>query len=412
VHYGNNINLSAAGLSNCYIVAAAGDYAFDTKLHDNTLLSGTSAAYLWTDVEYVWTAEAENGAKEITGAVEPKNPEYIVKDVAYDSQNHQITFTATGNIGNAVIALYNDNGGKREIVWSWHIWATGQTASEMTVSNWRSKMLSNKNQSLNWLDRNVGAFNTKNVNNAGSYGTLYQWGRKDPFIGSRVTGAISSPVTEAEPFGDATMPVLNNADFDAPFSYSNAGLLTVAQTAATPTTFYFNADKWASDIPKEAWGDGKAPFDSWKTYADNTDAKETFSDGVRRGSKSNYDPCPQGFRVPTAEELWLSFAFWGANSEEYPDWNGNVTTVKSDLTHGRKMISFADPNTTLRIPIPGWRQEGKLNNVGNHAFYWTSTIDPDPTKDGWALRWLIGTNCRIEGSGTVAIARPVRCVAE
>ena len=413
VHYGSNINLSTAGLSNCYIIAAAGNYAFDTKLHDNTPLSGTAADYLWTDVEYIWTSEAENGVKEITGTVEPKNPEYIVKDVVYNTESKQITFTATGNVGNVVIALYNDNGGKRKIVWTWHIWVTGQTVSEMTVANWRSKMLSNKGQSLNWLDRNIGAFNITNVNNVGNYGLLYQWGRKDPFIGSRVTGSTANTTRmENTPFGEYTMPVLNNEAFDAPFSYNNTDLLTVAQTAGTPTTFYLNADKWASDIQKDAWGDGEAPFNDWQTYAKNTDPKENFSDGVRKGSKSNYDPCPQGYRVPTAEELWLSFATFGIDNKEYPDWNGNVTTVKSDQTQGRKIISFADPNTFTRIPTPGWRQEGALNSVGYFSIYWTSTTDPNPEKDGWGLRWVVASNLRIDGSGTVAIARPLRCVAE
>lgn len=174
-----NPDLSALGIANCYVAPTAGDYIFSTKLNDNSIKAGDNADYLWTDVERTW---ANNGGKmEVTAAVEPMDHEYIIKNIAYNADNNTIAFTATGNVGNAVIALYTENAGERTIVWSWHIWSSGYTIDQMSVAGWRSTLLDANNESLTWLDRNIGAINNS-MDNAGSYGFVYQWGRKDPLF--------------------------------------------------------------------------------------------------------------------------------------------------------------------------------------------------------------------------------------
>ncbi|MDR1683510.1 MAG: sialate O-acetylesterase, partial [Candidatus Symbiothrix sp.] len=103
----------------------------------------------------------------------------------------------------------------------------------------------------------------------------------------------------------------------------------------------------------------------------------------------------------------LSFAFWKDGT--HTDWDNNVSPAKSTRTHGRRLIT-ADPNTWTRIPACGWLDNGKVTSAGTTTFYWSSTINPE--NQAQAMRYLMGTNCRIEGSGTFAFARPVRCVAD
>lgn len=396
-------NLSAEGIANCYVVPAGGDYYFSTKLHDNTILTGDAADYLWTDVACNWI----NDNTEISDAVNPMDAQYIIKNISYNAAENKISFTATGNPGNAVIALYRESGGNRLIVWSWHIWVSGKTLEQMSL-DWTSKNLSAKGQSLKWLDRNVGAINTL-VDNIGSNGLLFQWGRKDPFIGSRILGQKTNPsgTDETTAFGELTLPVKTNSQFGSGFVVGTT-LGTVAEVHKNPMTFYVASGSWATDIQATAWGDGIAPFSKFSLWLKGTDPNKNYTDGIRKGSKSNYDPCPPGYRVPTAEELWLSYASWSA--VDYPAWDGNVTTQLASKTQSQTITNYSDPSIKTFLPAFGHRDQGRMDFTGYAAYYLTSTINPENTS--YAFRLLVGTNVRVEGSGSTAMSRPIRCVAE
>lgn len=394
-------NLSLAGSANCYVVQREGDYSFSTTLKDNTVLSGVGADLLWTDVAYNWI----NNNSEVQNAVSPVNPEHIIKDITYNAQENRISFTATGNVGNAIIALYTGSGVTRTIVWTWHIWVSGRSLNQMSV-NWVSKNLQAKGQSLVWLDRNIGAINNI-ADNIGAYGMLYQWGRKDPFVGSRIIGQKTSPGTETNAFSDRTLPIYTNNAFGSGFSVESS-LGSIQDVAKNPMVFYVSSGNWATDIPASVWGDGVAPFATWQDYMAGTGAN-SYTEGIRRGTKSNYDPCPPGYRVPTSEEMWLSFAAW--SNADYPAWAGNVTSTIAANTNSHLVVAYNDPSNSVLFPAVGNRNAtGRLEAVGSNGYYPTSTINPVNT--AFAFRQLVGTNMRVEGSGSFALPRPVRCVAE
>ncbi|NGM61803.1 hypothetical protein G5B30_07730 [Sphingobacterium sp. SGG-5] len=395
-------DLSIAGLANCYVVPMEGEYSFATKLINNTVLSGDGADFLWTDVAYEWTSDNS----EIQSAVSPQNAEYIIKNIAYDAQEGRISFTATGNVGNAVIALYNTTGGTRTIVWSWHIWVAGKSTDQMKV-DWVSKNLAAKSQSLAWLDRNIGAINTVGEN-VGASGLLYQWGRKDPFVGSRL---LRSSGTEPDAFGDRTLPVYTNPDFGSGFSVENT-LVSISEVVKNPMVFYSSGGNWATDIPTTAWGDDVAPFSTYAGYLDGTDAIHNYTHSIRNGLKSIYDPCPPGYRVATSDEMWLSFtSVWGGTGGiQYPAWPDNVSSTGSSSTNSRIVTDYNDPSISIVLPKSGHRDGGKLASVGTAAYYWTSTINPE---NNYAFRNVVGaTEIRVDAGGSFAIARPLRCVAE
>jgi len=408
----SNPDLSGEGLANCYVVPTAGDYVFPVKLHDNTELSGDAADYLWTDVEYVWNTA--DGKTQVTNAVDPMNPEYIIRNIHYNAETHMISFTATGNPGNAVVALYTENAGVRTIVWSWHIWSSGYTLEQMALVGWTSKLLAANSQSMTWLDRSIGAVNTS-MDNVGSNGFTYQWGRKDPFIHSRVVGQKTNPsgADETTAFGELTMPVKINSAFGSSFNV-NPILATVADGVANPMTLYSPVTtteyKWASDLTASAWGDGVAPFTKMDLYLKGTDPNKNYTDGIRAGSKSNYDPCPPGYRVPTCEEMWLSFAGAQYTSGTYTAFFNNVTSTMSAITQSHLVQCFGDGCQTTLFPASGHRQDGKLDNLGYAAYYTTSTINPENTS--YAFRQLVASNMRVEGSGSFKLPRPIRCVKE
>lgn len=214
-------NLSQYGTSNCYIVPEAGTYSFDASVKGNSTESvGTIAS-----VEVLWETDKAN-VKASTG--------HVISDIVL--QGTDVTITTTGQKGNALVAVKDAAG---IILWSWHIWSTDTPKNHIYMSS--------TSEVYYVMDRNLGA--TRNDKGSGSewkesVGTLYQWGRKDPFVQDLYTIASSQ-------------------------------FTSVDQSIANPTQF----------SSKDSY--------SWLKNPDYTLWKDT--------EKTKYDPCPLGYRVASKD---------------------------------------------------------------------------------------------------------------
>ena len=168
--------------------------------------------------------------------------------------------------GNSVI--YAMKGGK--IVWSWHIWVTGYNPST-TNETYNTRV---------WMDRNLGA-KTKDKG-ASAYGLYYQWGRKDPFPAGVFTGSIMS-----------TGNFLNTS-----------GSVSVDTAISTPMTYYYagSANDWNSVFNDNLWNSSN-------------------------DSKTVYDPCPDGWRVPPSTDYFYSTFLYNAPSGYRSGSNGSFDNV-------------------------------------------------------------------------------------
>ena len=216
------MDLSAAGTANCYLVQGAGDYKFKTVIGNSDATVGNVKS-----VEVLW---------ESFGTDEMPNVGDLIASADY--KDGYIRFSTPENFrdGNAVIAAKNSKG---TILWSWHIWCAEEGWQEQVYYNDAGTM----------MDRNLGATSATS-GDVGTLGLLYQWGRKDPFLGS-------SSISENEPKDAASTGVWNTATIGAQYS-----------AEANPMTYY-------SEI--------YLPTDSWSTSS---------------VPKAVYDPCPYGWRVP------------------------------------------------------------------------------------------------------------------
>lgn len=295
---GGVADLSANGTANSYIVSAAGSYKFSTVKGNSSESVGVVE-----DAEVLW---------ETFGTDQQPSVGDLVKDVSY--KDGEITFTATDKKGNAVIAA-NDADGK--ILWSWHIWFTDQPEGQVYNNNAGTMM-----------DRNLGA-TSATPGNIGALGLLYQWGRKDPFLSS---SSISS----------GTLVKSTIAWPSAVESSSATG--TVAYTILNPTTFVTTS---SSDSSEE--GD-------WH-YASHDNTLWTTSDKT----KSIYDPCPAGWRVPDggSNGIWSKAGF--------------VDTTYDGTNEGIS-FSISSPSTTW-YPASGYREytSGGLFSVGYFGKYWSAS---------------------------------------
>ena len=316
-----SIDLSANGTANCYIVTGAGDYRFKaTKGNTNASVG----SFLYADD--LWESFGTGTAPSFGD---------LISNLEHDSE--YIYFTASDLKGNAVICAkdYLEN-----ILWSWHIWLTDQPAEH--VYNHSAGTM---------MDRNLGA-TSATPGTIQSHGLLYQWGRKDPFLGARSTSPYA---TQTAAFWPGFTP--NPVDCDATTG-------TIEYTIAHPTTFVKN-DTYNAD---------------WY-YTGNSTTDET-----RWGSeKTQYDPCPAGWRVPDGGPSGVWYIAFGG--KDYP----NVHLYNDGINNGSYFAKVGSSSDSVSSTVDIWYPwAGRINaSTGalqaGGALYSSVTSHPTYTTYPWLL---------------------------
>ena len=161
-----------------------GTYSFEIKEgNSETLLTNASYA------EILW--ETYN-----TNEIVTENS--VIASVQLEGNKVKFNMPANPVPGNAVIAVMDSNG---TILWSWHIWVADWDV-EATAQNYGNGII--------MMDRNLGALNIAD-NDSRSYGLMYQWGRKDPFV---------APVSENNFAQTTPANTLSSVDNIADYNYS------------------------------------------------------------------------------------------------------------------------------------------------------------------------------------------------
>ena len=197
--------------------------------------------------------------------------------------------------GNALIAAMNDDG---VILWSWHIWVVDLDPS-VTYNTY--------NNGTVMMDRNLGATSVQSNADAGDYsafGLYYQWGRKDPFayLGSVVPeGSIKT------------------------YSYDSV----------------YNSIDYATQHPTEVY-DGV----DWN-----------HDESLWNITKTIYDPCPAGWRVP--------------EKEDWDEWAGGAFKIDN-------RFKIIEP--TYSTPAAYYPHADRIEGLGtttgfDNGLWWTNTID-------------------------------------
>lgn len=288
------VSLSDNGTANSYIVSSSGTYSIPA-VKGNTLETVGSVA----SVEVLW--------ESFGTSVAPKQGNLVAAAI-YEGGNIYFKTATVFREGNAVIAAKDASG---KILWSWHIWMTD-----------KPQVQAYNNGAGNVMDRNLGA-TSATAGDVGALGLLYQWGRKDPFLGS-------ASISESQ-LAQSTLTWPS-----AVASSSTDG--TVDYVTAHPTTFV----KGASAISYD-----------WH-YASR-------DDGLWAAEKTIYDPCPAGWRVPDGGEsgLWSTAGFTSSTYE-----------AANEGIH----FDISSPSTTW-YPAAGSLSydSAELTSVGNYGYYWSVT---------------------------------------
>ena len=327
----NNVtDLAAAGTANCYIVSESGVYKFPTvKGNSSESVGSVSSA------EVLWETFGTSTVPEVGD---------LVASVAYKDGQIILEIASSFKEGNAVVAAKSSDG---TILWSWHIWLTDQPEEQVYYNNAGTMM-----------DRNLGA-TSATPGDVGALGLLYQWGRKDPFLGS---SSISSS-TEAK--STITWPSAVSSD-------SSTG--TVDYVTSHPMTFVKAGSSSSYD-----WHYSSRNNDLWKS------------------SKTIYDPCPAGWRVPDGGDNSVWSEACGTSSWFYYPYD--------DTDEGMNFSGRFGGASVIWYPASGYRHrtDGSLNDVGNYGLYWSGTRR-------YRLNFSYSGNVDPSDSNTGAIGQSVRCL--
>lgn len=241
---------------------------------------------------------------------------------------------AAANVkGNVVVGIKKK--GESDYLWSWHLWLTDEP---QLVAG--------------FMDRNLGAESATATDGAKTRGLYYQFGRKDPFVGSTEIYDINGTSKST----GATIAT---------------GKVTFAKAVQTPATFY-------------TYGSGNNDWASPNNYTSKNWNDISESDG-----KTFFDPCPEGWRLPTKAEYS----------------NFSTTTFTWDATNSGRTYNGN------RFPAAGYRysDDGGMSSVGSIGNYWSAS--PYSENYGYYLYFYSGY---VNPADNINRARgfSVRCVQE
>lgn len=284
--------------------------------------------------------------------------------------------TGTVTEGNAVIGIFPSSNPEAECLWSWHIWRLNGSAPGIVLAYKTNGATYSR---VPTMDRNLGAY-SKMQDNDGAIGLYYQWGRKDPFPGRGSLQYSTEPINIYGTYSNYGTKGQWNGKYSVA---THAAIDDVAEAVKYPAVFIIASitghPDWLITKNDNLWG---TPITGFTT--DNYNSNQ--------GTKSIYDPCPVGYRVPPNDT-----------------WN-RQTTPGRPAGFGIFMNSF----TVLSwFPGAGFRQNdsGTLLIDQKKGYYWTSS--PSKTNNFAARLYFdsYGTVTTNDYSNR-ANAMSVRCVAE
>ncbi|MBQ5727152.1 MAG: hypothetical protein IIV58_06800 [Alistipes sp.] len=245
--------------------------------------------------------------------------------------------------GNAVVAAYDNND---KIIWSWHIWATDGDINDnaITASN-----------GVVFMDRNLGAYSNPNGSTDADeifngYGMYYQWGRKDPFY--------------------------------RPYDYAFKGNTDKTVYSATNTTVrfkYADAEKYDEAGSMEFAIQNPTIFvrgskDNDYDWLYNEHCNDLWGD---KATKSQYDPCPKGWRLPSEDSFDVFDIAEDEDAAASADVRARYGWTLVDKESGVKMF----------MPAAGRKsfETGVFTNMSDYGtdssplpwigYYWTNSAD-------------------------------------
>lgn len=407
---GNTVENTA----NCYMVGAPGWYCFPL-VYGNAITNGSTNAMAYASAHIVNHLNAKIVSPYIKeNNVDLNSSGIDVKLIWQDAENlitpSEIKFDASlfggkGGIkfhigtmqeGNAVIALIDNSAkedewvevarptygesGSTKAVWSWHIWATRfgfeDFETDIRILNHEEKSFDVMPVNLGWCsgDKEIRYYKRRKCEIKFKVGDneiirtieqyphfllprgdhpYYQWGRKDPFVGSN-TAWGNKPRWNHEGTRYGIESAYNPPRlYNEPESFSDNKYRK--HTKDCLDVLVKNPDKWhnAPRQPKYTGGD------ITDFYSTNESFEDLWSIG---GSKTVYDPCPAGYQVGD-NSVFTGFTTHGKNAKFPYDWydvleSNMISDYYTGSSINRQVLElYTDTRKvqSITFPVTGYR---------------------------------------------------------
>lgn len=448
-------DLSTAGVANCYLISAPGNYKFKATVKGNGVIpemlssavpsaemTPKSALVLWYNTKY-------DGKKPWNDA----SPVYV-NSVSLD--NGYICFSTPKEFvpGNVVIAAFAEEGvtydnitvdEKRNItsatlLWSWNIWAAEGydfEADAITVGGY--KMMNRNLGAILDVSSTSGDYEPVNV-----VGNFYQWGRKDPFptfdnykftypcvneyklltipTYTPVKVLQLNPQSDSKDLNEQIFGYETNADGSVNVNKSEN---LIAKSAFAKSTD--GLDVYLDYVTRNPYmfvrgtgPNGIVEYSNYNWYY-KSDSDQTFkalwgdpdSGDGRKIEKSLYDPCPAGWRVMTKEVVdafVTAFNAEGAASVDQSlhgmNFNNSYFPFSGD---GREYNDFRVVNSAIgNVPAPAVFWNASACDCWSGYWYPSRLQLNAPAKA--TITSILKAEKKIDKCG--AQGYPVRCVKE
>lgn len=347
------VKIDPAETSNCYIRSETGSYPLCVTVKGNGRDGMTADGVQLATIENLQLEPKKIGIIWETSAglvtlVQPDASFATTLDVSASEFsgviNYHVDLSKSSIGGNALIGAFDANG---TCIWSWHIWVVPEFADGVKNENWTGN-----SKPYAFIDRYIGALtNIPNVNELGnndySLGLLYQWGRKDPFIGANGPQNQSRRATvNYNPCGNKT------------YTWGVSSNKTLEETVKNPTTLLQTG---LCNV------EGKGTY-FWGTQS----GMEMYTSGqgsgaVNEGNKTIYDPCPVGYRVPPL----LAYLF--NNDYNYKtNYNGNNSYVPRGTSYNGQSYAYGFWVNFAKNSQPSFPWQGGYfpTNYDSNSYTW------------------------------------------
>ncbi len=300
----------------CDDTRSPNSYIFDinsakTNNYGGIYIPVKKAYDMWSSNNYFKEASAPSGTPSTS--VYWEDISGLIKSATLEGGKIKVMVDKSKGKGNAVIALHSGpNGNSTDpIYWSWHIWVTDDPSNGISYGHAGiDKDLDGNNFTPKFMDRNLGAVSNNFLGHGWTKtgGLMYQWGRKDPFPPLTYTDWGKYTVTGTLASTSIGYDDFNNYYHSArPYADINSNIIYSVQ----------NPFKYIETIVGEHWftQNNKKNVDLWG------DITLGNTSGGRYPLKSPFDPCPDGWRVPSfskQEYYEVTSSPWGrqGNSDQ------------------------------------------------------------------------------------------------
>ena len=371
--------------ANCYVISAPGHYKFPLVYGNalkangdfNTDAYGTNTFVDHRDVKinnpYIYLTNGGANVPDNACIVWQDAPQLVTpSSVKLDDDKHYIEFEIERNNiceGNCLLAVRDVN---NNIMWSWHIWVTdhdmektvevhnypadggaltsyfmdiplGYCSPDMRVYDSYKIHIKVKQTETGGKTAACDFYQTS-ADSLYEYGRnclFYQWGRKDPMIGSNGMGNYRKPYYDSEYTWAAQQKTV-----------------TTGNGIKTPYIFYYNTTKkcWATSHKVEFWNKGYS-----STVISNLPVNKTI-----------YDPTPQYYSVQ-CDAAVTGFLMYGGISSNSSEFN-----IRGGFDNGWHFYTLGwHMGPTILFPAMGWLNNasskgGKIEEVNECPAYWSS----------------------------------------